>query len=70
MALMGVRLVTRRRILAGLALSALVLAADHRPTTAPSRPQQCADALGVPWDVENGATERLEAFRACVEATP
>lgn len=29
-------------------------------------PQRCADRLGVAYTREHGATERLDAFRACV----
>lgn len=60
---------TRRRILAGLAISAVVLSVSCVRSTdhhAP-RPQVCADRLGVEWDREQGATERLAAFSRCVE---
>ncbi|HEX7276274.1 MAG TPA: hypothetical protein VF244_02775 [Acidimicrobiales bacterium] len=29
-------------------------------------PKTCADALGIHWTPEDGATERLNAFDACV----
>lgn len=30
------------------------------------RAQQCADKLGIEWTREDGATERLDAFRRCM----
>lgn len=56
---------TARRILVGLAASALVLAADWFDR--PQREHVCADNLGIVWSVEDGATERLADWRVCVE---
>lgn len=59
----------RFRIYVGVVLSCLVVGAwidgDFNRHAART-PQSCADSLGIQWDVENGATERLAEFSACV----
>lgn len=56
-----------RRVLVGLAASVLVVAADcahRRPEPVEAR---CARSLNVEWSRAEGATERLDAFKACVK---
>lgn len=65
---------TGRETVAGLIAVALAIVgmafadawgkqADERP---PGTPRTCAQALGIHWTPEDGATERLNAFEACV----
>lgn len=58
-----------RRVVVGVLLSAVTLAGgciDKRNNTDHARQRGCADRLGVAWNVEDGATERLAAFSACI----
>jgi hypothetical protein len=48
-----------RRLLAGAAL--LVALVGHWEAD----PARCARALGIEWTLEDGATERLDAFGRC-----
>lgn len=55
---------------AGIALSLLVAASwiDGRNNDAldSHSPEACARKLGITWDREDGATEKLNAFNECV----
>lgn len=58
-----------RRVAVGLVLSVLVLAGsciDKANNTEDTRAQACADRLGVRWNVEDGATDRLAEFGRCL----
>ena len=58
-------------LLAFLALIICVLASGLSSDRTIERPlgtaATCAEALGIHWDAEDGATERLDAFEACVQ---
>ena len=47
-----------------LALSALLVALSA-PSGDAGDPARCARALGIEWTLEDGATERLDAFATC-----
>lgn len=56
-----------RRVTVGLVLSALVVAgACIDKQNNDDRARACAHRLGVRWTVEDGATERLAAFKRCM----
>lgn len=48
-------------IASGLALALFAPSCDPKPT-----PQACAKKVGVTWTYEDGVTERLDAFQACM----
>lgn len=49
-----------------LALLLLVLLATVACRSTAPTSQGCADQLGIEWSVEDGATEQLDAFAACL----
>ena len=57
-----------RRVIVGLVLSVVVVAGgciDKQNNTDDARARTCADRLGIRWTVQDGATQRLDAFKAC-----